>query len=78
MAMSPTQMRASLPPPLEEISWLWRSTTPSRITATAPRLFMGTGFPNSGLRKTPATMVSCHRETVIQEGPKSDAQVRGA
>ena len=71
-------MRASPPASPERMLSLWMRNTPARMTSTAPRLFRGTFLPHRGFRNTPATMVSCHRDTVSQDGPKSDAQVRGA
>ena len=52
-------------------------TTPSRMTATAPRLRRGDLYPPQGLRKTPPQWSAATGTPVSQDSPKSEAQVSG-
>ena len=51
--------------------------TPITINVDSSRFLTGIFFPNNGVNSTPATMVSCQVDAVIQDSPNTEPSVKG-
>ena len=51
---------------------------PARMNMDQARFLNGIFFPKSGVRTTPATMVSCQVAAASQDSPNTEPKVSGA